>query len=157
MKNKILVIVAFLIIILGGLFIYFNYFKLESEVIRVETHEMNIDYLKGDNGKLVTIKDVNINCDSFELIMYEDNTYELIKGSKDIKKGKYDFDVLSLFKKDSTQRLSEDNKSSDWIEYALTTGKDEVFISSVNNSSLNSLLDQLNINLEQCKIYEIEE
>ena len=135
---------------------------MPSDVVNFEAHELNLDYLRGEDGKLATIKYVNINCVSPELVLYEDNHYELFgevsKCNQElcnynlemIDHGHYQSNVLSMFGLVSAQKLDDYNKSEDWIRYTLTTGKGDVFISNDSNIPLNTLLEEIHVNLKTC-------
>ena len=165
MKKNVVLTIVFVLLFIGSVAVYLFVHKddnIEYEVIYVEGHEMNNDYLKDDNGKLVTIKYVNIKCMSPELELYEDGTYKLIgtvnkcvnkkciSDDDAIIKGKYDLYVPSMLGVVSAQRLDDQNKDAEWIKYTITTGKGEVFISNDKNIPLNTLLEQLNIKLDTC-------
>ncbi len=178
MKKKIIIAVVCLLVVLGGLFVYFKFFNYVTyETVYVEGHELTIDYLKGEDGSLATINYPGLNCQSVVLTLFDNNTYRLYDkecdNSKrncvpitvgeqkiyvgDYSEGTYDLKVLSLFGLVSAEKLSEYNKDANWVKYTLTTGKGEVFVTNNNNIPLNSLLKQINVNLETCMKQDIQD
>lgn len=152
-KNVIILILSLVMIVISCVLIIsvINKKTLKDVDVSVEAHELNLDYLRGENGKLATIIYCGIYCDSVELVLYDNNTYELIKGKDNIIKGTYDANVVSMFGIMSSQKLTDENQDAEWKRYMLTTGKGEKYITNDNNIPLNTLLEQLNIKLDTCK------
>ena len=156
MKKKVLIAIICFVALILGLIVFYNIKEKDAVDEKVEAHEINIDYLKGADGKLVTIFK-NLKCEAVELTLYEDNSYTLDKGTHNLREGIYDFDVVNLFGMMSSQKVTKENEGASWRVYTLTTGKGEEYISNNNNIPLNTLLEQLNINLNECKVFEVEE
>ena len=154
-KNVIILILSLVMIIISCVLIIsiINKRTLKDVDVFVEAHELDLDYLRGENGKLATIMYCGIYCDSVELVLYDNNTYELIKGKDNIIKGTYDANVVSMFGIMSSQKLTEENQDAEWKRYMLITGKGEKYITNDNNIPLNTLLKELNIKLDTCKDY----
>ena len=152
-KNIIILILSLVMILISCVLIIsvINKKTLKDVDVSVEAHELNLDYLRGENGKLATIMYCGIYCDSVELVLYDNNTYELIKGKDNIIKGTYDANVVSMFGMMSSQKLTEENQDAEWKKYMLITGKGEKYITNDNNIPLNTLLKELNIKLDTCK------
>ena len=152
-KNVIILILSLVMITISFVLIIsiINKKTLKDVDTSVEAKELDLDYLRGENGKLATIIYCGIYCDSVVLVLYDNNTYELIKGKDNIIKGTYDANVVSMFGIMSSQKLTEENQDAEWKRYMLITGKGEKYITNDNNIPLNTLLEQLNIKLDTCK------
>ncbi len=153
MRKNIILILSLVMIAISCVLIIsiINKKTLKDVDVSVEAHELDLDYLRGENGKLATILYCGIYCDSVELVLYDNNTYELIKGKDNVIKGTYDANVVSMFGMMSSQKLTEENQDAEWKRYMLITGKGEKYITNDNNIPLNTLLEQLNIKLDTCK------
>ncbi len=101
---------------------------------------------KEEHNKVMTITDVSRNCFSNALVVYDNNTYEVIKGAYTehenplIHKGKYNYDIDNLITKIKEYPMDEEH----FMNYQVVIENDKTYTVSMNESlELNEFINSL--------------
>ncbi len=111
--------------------------KSSSDIPKVEEKE------EQEREKLLSIADVSMNCFSNVLVIYDDNTYEILKGAYPegedplISKGEYDYDIQSLI--NEIKNYPFDNKTG--LNYRIVLNDNTSYsVSIMDSPKLNDFL-----------------
>lgn len=171
--KKVVMISVSLCLLIVGIYVIYTRFNKDVEMVYVEAHNLTLDDLKDESGKLFTLGWYNDECYSKELEVYEDK-YVLKDKVDDCSNkknctprytnevfGKYNYNILNIFYMDAKKLESvkkEYGENIEWRVYDLIAAKtNETYIFNDNSYPLNEFLKSINVNMKECAKIDIQE